>query len=50
VRPLELRALRAQSAALLAAEAALRRRLGAGREAPISAEQEEQLRALGYIR
>jgi arylsulfatase A-like enzyme len=49
-RPLELRALRAQSAALLAAEAALRRRLGAGREAPIGAEQEEQLRALGYIR
>jgi arylsulfatase A-like enzyme len=48
-RPLERRALHAEAGALLSVETALRARLKAGREAPMTAEQEEQLRALGYI-
>jgi arylsulfatase A-like enzyme len=48
-RPLARRALHALAAASLAADAALRARLRAGRETPISQEQEEELRALGYI-
>jgi arylsulfatase A-like enzyme len=49
-RPFARRALHALAAASLAADGALRARLKAGRETPISEEQEEQLRALGYIR
>jgi arylsulfatase A-like enzyme len=47
--PVAARCLRARGAARRAAEEARRARLGAGRTTPMTPEQEEQLRALGYI-
>jgi arylsulfatase A-like enzyme len=48
-RPVVVRALRAEAARLLAAHAAARERLRAGREIELSAEERERLRALGYL-
>jgi len=48
-RPLVARYLEAHAAMLRAAQAGVRARLKAGREVPMTPDQEEQLRALGYI-
>jgi arylsulfatase A-like enzyme len=48
-RPLVARYLLGQAAQARAAAAMVRERLKAGREVPMTPEQEEQLRALGYI-